>query len=175
MLHGITMPDGLENVKIIEIHGANQEPVTDEVYLTTCRGLVMDGTKMLISHEENVDCYSIPGGGLEYGETFEECCVREIGEETGYAVKLTQPFLTIHEYYGRYLLIHHYHLCEAVGTTKRQPTASEIERGLVPKWMEFEDILAVFARHNDWAETNEARCGMYLREYTALKEYLSQM
>ncbi len=162
------------SVKVIEIHGENQGAVTDTVYLTTCRGIVRDGTKILISHEENVNCYSIPGGSLEDGETFEDCCVREIDEETGYAVKPTKHFLTIHEYYGNYLLIHQYYLCEVVGMTKRQPTASEIERGLVPKWMELEDILAVFARHNDWAETNEQRRGMYLREYTALMEYASQ-
>lgn len=162
------------SVKVIEIHGENQAPVTDTVYLTTCRGIVRDGTKILISHEENVNCYSIPGGGLEDGESPVDCCVREIGEETGYAVKPTKHFLTIHEYYGNYLLIHHYYLCEAVGTTQRQPTTSEIERGLVPKWIEFEDILAVFARHNDWAEANEQRRGMYLREYTALMEYASQ-
>ena len=28
--------------------------------------------------------WSIPSGGKEYGETFEECCLREITEETGY-------------------------------------------------------------------------------------------
>ena len=66
-------------VKVIEIHGENQAPVTDTVYLTTCRGIARDGTKILISHEETVNCYSIPGGSLEDGEMFEECCVREIG------------------------------------------------------------------------------------------------
>lgn len=162
------------SVKNIEIHGANQASVTDKTW-TTCRGIVRDGTKILISHEENVNCYSIPGGGLEDGEAPKACCVREIGEETGYAVKPTKHFLTIHEYYGNYLLIHHYYLCEAVGVTQRQPTASEIERGLVPKWMEFDEILSVFSRHNEWADINEDRRGMYLREYTALKEYASQV
>lgn len=34
--------------------------------------------------------WSVPSGGLEPEETFEECCIREIKEETGYDVKIIQ-------------------------------------------------------------------------------------
>ncbi|AQX54728.1 NUDIX hydrolase [Priestia flexa] len=34
------------------------------------------------------ELWSVPSGGLEGGETFEECCVREVLEETGYEVEI---------------------------------------------------------------------------------------
>ncbi|MFC4408906.1 NUDIX hydrolase [Chungangia koreensis] len=37
-------------------------------------------------HEEKK--WSVPAGGLEAGETIEECCVREISEETGYIAEV---------------------------------------------------------------------------------------
>jgi ADP-ribose pyrophosphatase YjhB (NUDIX family) len=35
--------------------------------------------------------WSVPSGGLEKNESIEECCVREIREETGYEVKILKP------------------------------------------------------------------------------------
>ncbi|WP_102027403.1 NUDIX hydrolase [Salirhabdus sp. Marseille-P4669] len=32
--------------------------------------------------------WSVPSGGLEKNETFEECCIREVEEETGYVVEI---------------------------------------------------------------------------------------
>jgi 8-oxo-dGTP diphosphatase len=34
--------------------------------------------------------WSVPSGGLEQGETLEECCIREVWEETGYLVKIKE-------------------------------------------------------------------------------------
>lgn len=38
-------------------------------------------------HEEKM--WSVPSGGLEKGENFEECCIREVYEETGYLVEIS--------------------------------------------------------------------------------------
>jgi len=32
--------------------------------------------------------WSVPAGGLEAGETIEECCIREMAEETGYSAEV---------------------------------------------------------------------------------------
>ncbi|MGW5137564.1 NUDIX hydrolase [Nocardia beijingensis] len=47
-----------------------------------------DGRILLIHRTDN-DLYSIPGGGLEAGETVTEAVVREVHEETGIDVHVT--------------------------------------------------------------------------------------
>ncbi len=83
-------------IKTIEIHGANAHKVFSKTRVG-CRGIVIKDSLMLISHEVNTDYYLIPGGGLEEDETAEECCAREICEETGYIVQPVSCFLTINE------------------------------------------------------------------------------
>ncbi|MBS4200129.1 NUDIX hydrolase [Bacillus sp. FJAT-49732] len=39
---------------------------------------------------EEEKTWSIPSGGKEHEETFEECCIREIEEETGYSAKIIE-------------------------------------------------------------------------------------
>lgn len=34
--------------------------------------------------------WSVPSGGIEENETFEDCCIREVWEETGYQVQIIQ-------------------------------------------------------------------------------------
>lgn len=156
-------------VKIIEIHGANQ--VTTTKTRVGCRGIVLQDSRMLISHEINADYYLIPGGGLVENETPEACCVREIREETGYIVRPTCHFLTIYEYYGNYKFVSHYFLCEVTGRTVQQLTDTEAKRGLVPEWIDRNAILSMYAKYNDFLDSNEEKSGAYLREYTALSEY----
>ena len=155
--------------KIIEIHGANR--VTTAKTRVGCRGIVLQGPRMLISHEINADYYLIPGGGLEENETLAACCAREIREETGYIVDPGLHFLTIHEYYGDYQFVSHYFLCDVIGKAAQHLTAEEAERGLVPEWIDRSAMLSMYAKYNDFSDSNEEKSGAYLREYTALKEY----
>ena len=78
----------------------------------------------------------IPGGGLEAGETNEECCVREVAEETGLIVKPSGPVLEIDEYYEDCRYISMYFLCEKTGETGEKLTEGEIKAGLEPRWSE---------------------------------------
>lgn len=69
-------------MKTLEIIGDNHfEAWTKQ--RVACRGIVISGEKALLSYEEKTDQYGIPGGGIEGEETLEECCAREIAEETG--------------------------------------------------------------------------------------------
>ncbi len=157
-------------VKTVEIHGANAYKTFSKTR-AGCRGIVIKDSLMLISHEVNTDYFLIPGGGLEKGETPEECCAREVCEETGYIVKPVVPFITINEYYEEYKFISHYFLCDVIGKTRQNLTPEEIKRGLISEWISSAKMLELYSKHEDFAATNEEKRGAYLREYTALKEY----
>ena len=53
-----------------------------------CGALIHDDTILMVRHAEPTRSYwTLPGGGIEAGETPAEAAVREVGEETGLAVK----------------------------------------------------------------------------------------
>ncbi|WP_215112729.1 NUDIX hydrolase [Exiguobacterium sp. s63] len=46
--------------------------------------------KVLLVKSRDVQQWSLPSGGLEVGETPEQCCQREVFEETGYRISINQ-------------------------------------------------------------------------------------
>lgn len=63
--------------------------------------------------EEKV--WSIPSGGKEGNESFEECCIREIKEETGYDVKVIKPiFIKNGSSFGIDVEVHYFEV-EVIG------------------------------------------------------------
>lgn len=108
-------------MKTIDIFGANQLPEVRRGR-TACRGFVVNDDKILICHEIEDKQFFSPGGGLEGDESLEECCVREICEETGILVKVTDHLITVNEYYEDWKFISHYFVCEAVGESARKLT-----------------------------------------------------
>lgn len=47
-----------------------------------------DGRLLLIRRKEE-SAWGLPGGGIDFGESWAECAVRECREETGYEVEVT--------------------------------------------------------------------------------------
>jgi ADP-ribose pyrophosphatase YjhB (NUDIX family) len=72
--------------------------------------------------EEN-KTWSIPSGGKEKNETFQECCVREIEEETGYITEIIEEIMVkkgvIEEVDESYEIEVHYFLVKAVGGKRK--------------------------------------------------------
>ena len=83
-------------MKVIDIVGEKYLGKWDKTR-TACRGIIIDDEKILLSYETKNGQWMIPGGGLEDNETDKECCIREIAEETGMIVDVSECILEIDE------------------------------------------------------------------------------
>ncbi len=133
------------------------------------RGILIENNKILLSHELNTGVYMSPGGGLEENETLEECCIRELLEETGYEVEPVEQFLKINEYSFETLYVSNYFICKKIGKSEQHLTEIEVEHGIVPEWVDINKALEIFG---DYASKREDIASLYLREYTMINEYL---
>ena len=158
-------------MKKIEILGANRFETFSRTRAGSRAVVVRDG-KILLSHETVSGWWLVPGGGMEEGETPEMCCVREVEEETGLIVQPVQKFLTLYEYYEEYRYISDYFVCAITGQGRMHLTDAEVQRGLEPRWIPLEEAVGIFSRHQMYAEVSEEKRGSYLREYTALLEFM---
>lgn len=156
-------------MKIIEILGEDRHTEYTRT-VEGCRGILIRDGKILLSYYAKDDQYLIPGGGLENGESLQECCERELREETGIKVQAHTHYLTLEEYYHEYYFKSHYFLCEYEGECERALTENEKEKRLEPRWVDFDEAIKIFGVYDDFKDKDEVIYGTCFREYTALKE-----
>lgn len=61
------------------------------IILNTAAGiLVNDQQQVLLNLRTDTHNWSLPGGYLEYGETYAEACVREYKEDSGFQVRIIE-------------------------------------------------------------------------------------
>jgi 8-oxo-dGTP diphosphatase len=86
---GTLSPYGTELVERMELYVRLLEAQLENLWKNpslTCDGLVLRKGKVLLvkrGKEPFRGCHALPGGFVEYGESAEDCVVREIREETG--------------------------------------------------------------------------------------------
>ncbi|MBQ7432357.1 MAG: NUDIX domain-containing protein [Lachnospiraceae bacterium] len=160
-------------MKTIDIVGKNYFGKWDKTR-TACRGIILRDGKMLLSYETITGQWMIPGGGLEVDENERDCCVREVAEETGMLIRPSECVLEIDEYYKEWKWVNRYFIGEIIGKSEVKLTEREKEVGMEPRWLPIDEIWNIFSQHHVYAETDEMRRGMYLREYTALCELLKK-
>ena len=154
----------------IDIIGSNYHGKYNNIR-EACRGVIVKDGKILLSYEKNRDFWMTPGGGRENNETLEECCAREIAEETGHKVKVKNEFVKVYEYYQDWRFINHYFICEVIGETQNNLTEAEIENGLEPRWIDFDKVVKIFGTYNEYVGKEEGKRGAYLRETNAIAQY----
>ena len=159
-------------MKTVEILGANRFEIYTKTRYSSRAIIVQDG-KILLTHELKSGWWLIPGGGLEEGESPENCVIREVEEETGYLVRPLRQFLVMHEYYEEYCYTGYFFVCEVTGKGQMRLTDAEKRRGVQPEWIPLQDAIDLFSKHESYADVSEEKRGSYQREYLALKEYMA--
>jgi 8-oxo-dGTP diphosphatase len=72
----------------------------NHIRIRVCGVCIQEGKILLLNHigiRENSDFWCPPGGGLEFGETIEECLKREFLEETNTEISVGK-FMTVNEF-----------------------------------------------------------------------------
>ena len=154
-------------MNVIDIIGENYDGIWNHTR-TACRGIILRDGKLLLSYETVTGQWMLPGGGLENGEDERECCAREVAEETGCVITPSDCVLEIDEYYEDWKWVNRYFFGEVTGETAVRLTEREKSVGMEPRWLPPEEIVGIFSKHAGYADTDEMRRGMYLREFTAL-------
>ena len=138
-----------------------------------CRGIVLRDGLVLLSHYPAAgDLWMIPGGGKEEGESDRDTVIREVAEESGFLIEPRDCALEIIEYFGDMRHINRFFPAAVVREAERKPTDLEERLMLEPRWVTPEEALAIFSRYEEYAGEKGMKRGLYLREYTALKEVL---
>jgi 8-oxo-dGTP diphosphatase len=127
----------------------NQEIINqygNHLRVRICGICVQKGKILLINHSgmnESSEFWSPPGGGLQFGETIDECLKREFLEETNTIISIGK-FLTVREFIKSPL-----HAIELFYEVKIE--SGEVKKGFDPEmkeqiikdiqWLSFEEIL----------------------------------
>lgn len=91
--------------------------------------------------QQELHYFSIPGGGIEQGETPEQTVIREIEEETTIVVKVRQRVLEMHDNGS----VHAIYLCQYIsGEPALAPHAPEAIHGddnrFKPRWVPIAEL-----------------------------------
>lgn len=91
------------------------------------RAAVFDGDRILLVREKEDDCWTLPGGWADVGESSSVGIVREVREESGYDVQVIRPIALYDRNCARHghppLAYHAYKLffhCELIGGTPKE-------------------------------------------------------
>jgi 8-oxo-dGTP diphosphatase len=101
---------------------------------------LMEGKLLMVlqGKPEEEKRWSVPSGGLEKDETIEDCCIREVWEETGYVVEIKEKLHIKEDVSFGILFKVQYFLAEVI---TRSPIIQDPD-GLIYdiRWVSFEEL-----------------------------------
>jgi len=143
------------------------------------RSIAMKGDDILLLYTERYEDYSLPGGGLDEGESKTEGMVRELTEETGAKdIKNIKPFGAYEEYRPWYKpdfdiqhMISYCYTCDIdreLGASNLE--AYEIKNGMKAKWINIHKAI----KHNEKIIATSEKKGMSIERETFLLKLIAK-
>ncbi len=165
----------LRKVTHPSINDENKSQFTRE----TARAVVLKGEKILLLYTARYDDYSLPGGGIDTGESIEEGLIRELKEETGAQnIKIKKPLGLYEElrpwYKDDFECIHIKSYCyycdidELLTLPKMEHY--EIQNGMQPKWVNIHSAIA----HNETTMAMSEKQGLSIQRETFLLKLIAK-
>ncbi|MBE0350466.1 NUDIX hydrolase [Pseudoalteromonas lipolytica] len=139
----------------------------------TARAIVLKGEHILLLYTARYDDYSLPGGGVDNGESIEQGLYRELSEETGaQQINITHPLGLYEEirpwYKDDFDCVHiksYCYFCEINGELAAPKMEHyEVQNGMQPKWINIYDAIA----HNETTLAMSEKQGLSIQRETYL-------
>lgn len=142
------------------------------------RAIALQGSDILVMYTQRYQDYSLPGGGMDDGESHQQALLRELSEETG-----AQITGSIREY-GQYEEYRPWHrddfdvmhqisycyLCEVdKNLGANQLEAHEIQNGMTPMWLDIHTAIT----HNEDIIANSNKKGLSIERETFLLKHIA--
>ena len=109
----------------------------------TARAVVVNPAEQLaVMYAAKYSIHTLPGGGVEEGESIEAALVREITEETGVTIASIEPLGIIEENraHADYTQVNHYYIVRTADDTLHPHlTALESENGTSVQWCSLDE------------------------------------
>ncbi|WP_341225334.1 NUDIX hydrolase [uncultured Arcticibacterium sp.] len=142
------------------------------------RSIVTSGSSILLLYTERYDDYSLPGGGLDFGEDKIAGMMRELNEETGATdIKNIKPFGAYEEYRPWYKpdyeiqhMISYCYTCQVnkkLGISKME--SYETKNGMKAIWTNIHEAI----KHNKNTMATSEKKGMSIERETFLLQLIA--
>ena len=138
----------MKTVKARVFSGGYQEfPVSRiEKFRPSTYGITVHENKILLLHNKNSAGLSLPGGGIDLGETNQEALKREFAEETGLDVEVGRLIIALQDffYYGPTDQLVHtflfFYACSPLSWDLHKDTDVDDEEAEKPRWIPLADL-----------------------------------
>lgn len=110
-------------------------------------GICVNACNELLMVREDIgdgaSAWTVPAGGVEPGETWEQCVVREIAEETGYLVRVREELRVKSGEYENLGIAYevHYFLVEAIGGQAQLQDPDDLVREI--GWKPLQEVMSL--------------------------------
>lgn len=146
----------------------------------SARGIILDGSKILLLYTKRYNDYSFPGGGVDLEEDLITGLKRELAEETGAKnIQVISEFGHIDEYRPHYKpeydLIHmlsYFYICQIDENFDNTSLEDyEMANGMVPVWV---DIHTAIRHNREVIENQELSMGFSIERETFVLELIAE-